>query len=768
MEKDFFSQWFTVLWRRKGVIILFLALVLVATVFFTRRQTPIYEAQTKIIIELEAPKYMPYAGNEVVSLGAGRAWDSTEFLETQYRIIKSRKVAAVVASSNLPLPPAYAKKLGRETLRLDQDHNFLGIDKIEDPEQREQAFANASAVDRILAGLSVEPVAKSRVVYINFRDSDPMRAQLIADAVARAYIEQNLQSKDVAVAHAVEWLTQKQAELGAQLQNDEQALLDFKREHGILSDLNDRQALLGHDLQDASRQLRQARREVAHQKTVVQSLKRLDLNALETSVESIVENSLIQRLKERLIVLENERTDLLRRYLEKHPDVEAQDQKIDRVRTLLKREVEGLRALEERALAAAEDNVHAQENEVSNLESEARDLHDLELKYRQLSGALESTKVLYDQMQLRLKEAELQAQTKANNVSVLDSALLPVFPVSPRLMLNLFVGLLLGLIGGIGLAFLAERLDSTVNTQEQIEELFGWSLLGLVSTTKNERSRDGAKLNLVPERCVLEAPSSTVAEQMRALRTNLLFLLPSKSEDSNDSLMLDAEQASLRVSGSLLVTSALASDGKTMVSSNLAAVMALGGSRVLLIDADLRRSRLLKVFKPGGSVRNDYGFSDYLIDLKVKRDIDVNDYVKHVEMESEGCLDVLTAGRQIQNPAELLQSQAFVEAFERFQKAYDLVIFDSPPICAISDALIIAQRVLGTLLVVRAEKTDRSALHFAQHALGGVNARVFGVALNDVNFEKSRYAKGYYGGYGYYHHSYAYRADSEHTGKSVS
>ncbi len=695
------SAWAAIVWKHKYLLLVFGGLVLTATVVFTRQQPRIYEASTEIIIDLAAPRYLAGGSGEVISLGTGNSWNTREFFETQYRIIKSRAVARIVV----------------DRLGLSHDLDFLGVTRIEDEAERAKKLAGTDPVAVLVRRVSVDPVADSRNVLIKVRDPDPERAARIADAVAEAYADRNLERKIDTAGDAAKWLRDQAADLEAQVAEAERKLLAFKREHDILgSTLAEQQHLAGLEVQDARRQLRQRESETADVEARYAQVRRLDLRDAESGIDEVLENGLVQRLKEQRIALQNERRDLLKRYLETHPDVQVLDDKLERVDAALAKEVGGIRTAMKRRLAAAEQAEAEAKRSVERLEQAYQGLQAFEAGYKALATEVEKKKGLQARMLDRITEAELQAQTRTNNVSALDAALVPQAPVSPRLSVNLAVALVLSVIGGLALVLLVERLDNSVKSQEQVEH-YGLTFLGVIPQVQPTSLFKGQGRDT--DRYVLDNPNSTAAECVRTIRTNLLFM---------------ASERELR---SMMITSAGPREGKTTTCVNIGATMAMSGSRTLLVDSDLRRPRLHKIF----DADNDRGLTNLILDP----DHAIDRLVRPTGVED---LDVLCSGPLPPNPSELLHTRGFRRALERLLETYDRVIFDSPPVVAVTDAQILGQQVDGTLLVVRAGETRRPMLDKAATLLRTVNVNILGALLNDVDV-----TRGGYGQYRYYYSS---------------
>lgn len=702
------GHYLQIVWKHKAFVLTFGALVISATVVFTRQQPRIYEAVTQLVIDQTAPQYLPNsAGQEVVALGTANTWNTREYFETQYRILKSRMVGAMVV----------------ERLGLAHDLDFLGITKIEDPADRARALERSDPIQALTSRLSIEPLEESNIVAVKVRDENPERAARLADAVCNAYADSNLDRKISFTGEAAKWLSTQMQEGKRDVEAAEDALLKFKQQNNIkTASLGDTQNQMGLREQDADRQLREARMESARLASVLEQVRKLDPMQVQTSVEEVLANGLVQRLKEQLVGLQNERSDLLQRYMESHPDVKTADEKIARVKAALEQEVKGIQQSLERKYQAAVSTEQKLAAEVGSISHGMQGLMVVELEYKRLEAAVQSKKELYVQLALRLKEAQLQAEARANNVRILDAALVPDRPVSPRLALNLSVALVLALFGGIGLALLVESLDSSVKNQEQLEKELGLTFLGMVPKIKPYRGKKANRFEasgpVDPDRYVLEYPHSTAAECVRTVRTNLLFMAPGRP---------------LR---KLLVTSAGPREGKTSTSVNVAASMATSGTKVLLIDSDLRRPRIHRVF----DLTNDRGLSNLVLEPEKPLD-------QVVQASTVENLDILCSGPIPPNPAELLHSPSFVRIMERFLERYDRVIPDSPPVCVVTDALILGTQCDGAILVVRAGDTSREMVKKARRLMADVKINILGALLNNVDLSRRAYGQ-------YYHQYY--------------
>jgi len=354
-------------------------------------------------------------------------------------------------------------------------------------------------------------------------------------------------------------------------------------------------------------------------------------------------------------------------------------------------------------------------------------LAKLELDYAPLTKSqAEATKV-YEEVKHRYSETSLSAQVETNNVRIQDLAPMPKKPVRPNKKLNLLLGVLIGLLMGIGAAYLVESLDSTLKTREDVEAIEHVEFLGVVPSVDDVELPEGDQPHDCPELYVHHFPKSSIAESFRIVKTNLSF-----------------SRQSFRP-GRLLITSPGPKEGKTTVGVNLAATSAAAGSRTLVIDTDMRRPRVHKLL----GIPRRPGITEFFLGT-----LPVFNYCRPTPVEG---LHVLTCGTVSPNPIEILESKKFLQMVEDLAQEYDTIVFDSPPLLAVADAKIISSMVDTAVMVVRAGVTSRDALREARGMLFPVLSEDVGVVLNGFDVEKHSYRYYYYRSkrYGYYSY-YAY------------
>lgn len=672
------------------------ALAVAAGMVWTARTPKIYEATCTIEYDPDPSK--PLGGSvEDVADPIGSFWMTREFFQTQNLVIGSRGIAErVVRTLGLHEDPTY----------LPQDDDAIG----------ETGNVEATSI-ALQSRLTVDPVPETRVVRVHARDVNPERAKLIADAVAQAYVDKTIEDRLVSTDRARDWLESQLSSLRGELDAAELALHDFKKGHNVLSvSMEDRQNLVANDLRathDKLTETRNRRIELeARARRLRASLGR-DLDQLDPTLmeaDAALTNLIIELRNKR-----QERDALAVKYGDEHPTMKQLNQEIG---VLARQAARERRALIESAehdveqIKAVEAGLRAAANQA---QAAGLNLNLREIEYRRLNDDRDNKAKLYEIVLQRLTETDLTRMLKTTHVRVLDRALLPSAPVSPNVLKNVLGSLLVGLLLGLSMTFFASRLDKTVRSVEMVEGL-GLTVLGVIphlagSDTepvpkpkpKPTKIRRGTVPPAPGDMVVHQEPMSAAAETFRMVRTNLAFM---------------SQEAPLR---SLVVTSALPLEGKTTVATNLATSLAQFGRSTLLVDADLRRPRVHKVFDVG----KDVGLTSLVVGEARLRDA--------VRPTSVDGLSVLPAGPIPPNPSELLHSAAFGRLKEDLLLQYDWVIFDSPPIGAVTDAAVLAPQLDGVLLVVRAGHTTRDSILSAQKQLSSVSARIVGSVLNDID-----------------------------------
>jgi tyrosine-protein kinase Etk/Wzc len=427
--------------------------------------------------------------------------------------------------------------------------------------------------------------------------------------------------------------------------------------------------------------------------------------------------SLAQSLSE----LQAERAGLRTQYKEVYPAVQALDRKISELKGKIEAEVQSL-------LVSLDAQGREEAKQIQEAEKGLEKLPEAE---KQLADLTRQAKVYEDTYSFMLqKKGELQV-TRAGQIGDVWVAEQPYAPagfIKPRPLLNMMLAVIMGLVLGIGLAFFFEYLDDSVKNADDVQAVVDLPVLGTIGRYLVSQDGFPASRRFLP---VLRDSKSQAAESFRTFRSNLLF------------------SAVDRPHRSILFTSPLPEEGKTTCAANLGICLSHLGKRVLLVDADLRKSVMHRAFNS----KRSPGLVDVLVEEEWQKALD--QAIQNTEVQN---LDLLTSGRTPPNPNEMLGSEKMGRLMDFLAGRYDFVLFDSPPVLAVSDAMVMARRVDGVLIVVRGGRTSRGSLQNVVDVLSQTGTRILGVVLNDIDFRRERY---YY--YYHYEHYYAYSEQSPET-----
>jgi succinoglycan biosynthesis transport protein ExoP len=691
---------FDVLVRHFWVALLVALGVLAAGAWYVQQRPASYRAEALILLEGEGDAVLPSL--EVMQPGQGQSSRAShrEYLRTQVLMLQSRSLAEVVAD-RLGLQPVPS-----------------GEDAVEDERQ--------DPAQTVLQTLTVEPIRDSSLIRVVALARDADLAMRIANTTATVYVEQSLERQVRAIENAEAWLNQQHASLKVSLEASERSMLSYRNDHNVLAvRLSENVSLLA-DMHSVSSQLADARLEVDRLRTAVAQMERIlrSGNLLDARVDAVVGNALIQDLRSRWVDIEVRRLGLLERYLPTHPEVESLVEQQEMVVRTMEDEVRRILTAYGDRFANARDVERRLASRLEEVEQRVQALGGHEVEYRVLERDADANRELFQIVERRLKEVELVRSLQRNRVSVVEEARRPTVPWDPRRQTLLAAIVLLALTLGAGSAFALELLDGSVQSTDAVLAQVKVPFVGAVpvarpSPTGRRSSRGPARGERINEALFsAEFPRSDVAEACRSVRTSLMFL---------------ASDNGLR---KILVTSANPQDGKTTTTANLGIVMAQSGSRILLVDTDLRRPCLHLVF----GKNRDVGLSSVLT-----REVTAEQAIQPTGVPN---LDILVSGPIPTNPTELMLTERFRELVEELASRYDRVLFDSPPTLPVTDSAILSGMVDGVLFVARAGRTPKHLLRKAVESLRGVRANLLGVVLNGVDYRKhGRSGGGYYGYY---------------------
>jgi succinoglycan biosynthesis transport protein ExoP len=661
--------------------------------------------------------------------------DSEQYYNTQYSILRSRGLAKRVVRrlqlQNHPLfngsapqsrGPLAIVREARQTLGSTVRGLFSSGEKkpaIEAPAPDENAV-ESGLISAFLGGVDIIPEKQTRLVEIAYVSTDPQFAALAATTLAEEYAQQNLDLRLETINKNLAWLGEEVVKQESKVTEAEAAMARYREKQNALS-LEDRQNIVVARLNTLNDTVTRARTTRLQKEAMYHQLKDVDPKSdTADSYPMIATNQGVIEAKTRLNDLAADKARLLGRYLPGHPDLMKVEGQIESARAALvaqrARVIESAK-VEFRSAADEERSFSAQ---LEGQKGAAMDLDRKSGAYLVLQRQAETNRLVYQSLLQQQKELRVVSNSRTNNVQVMDRAEPPGGPFSPNARRDWFTAITAGLLVGLGLAFGMEYFDDTVKTPDDVAQRLRLPLLGLVPSA-------GKRVPLLSE----PVPHD-FGEAFRSLRTSLVFTSGADGP---------------RV---IAVTSSQPLEGKTTTACNLGIVLALGGARVLLVDADMRRPGLHTVM----GAQNEIGLSHLLVGQARVREA--------VQKTSAHNLFVISAGRIPPNPSELLTSDRMNTLLQNLQSGpFDWVIIDTPPVLAVTDAVIVARSVAGVVFVIGSEMTRRAHAERAIETLSAGKPKSIGAVLNRVDFERNKYYYSRY--YGHHYHNYY----GSHTQKSA-
>jgi succinoglycan biosynthesis transport protein ExoP len=581
-------------------------------------------------------------------------------------------------------------------------------------------------IGAVKAGLRMTVLPNTNIVQVSFDSTDPLVARDLVNTLITVYFDQNLKDHMNGTGRVSALVAGQMEQMRREASDAQGKLAQFQKDHGLVGgDQND--SLVIDRLRAENGQLTQLEADRIVKEAKLQILKSNDPEL----VASIGPSATLAALRGQQLNLQSLLSQYQTKFGPKWPRVIEIQKQLDEVQKEIDAEMVNVKR---RVQDDYQTTLNTQALIRGTISTEMQNVYKLNssaAQYAVLRQEAESSRELYEALQLKLKESSIAAGLNTASASVIDQAMTPLGPINAGTSTNTIISGAMGCVLGLLLAFVLDSLDDTLRTTDDVESTSGLLSLGAIphfqSTQKQAAAMaDGVRTEM-PDKVrliSLAAPSSQAAEAYRALRSSIL---------------LSAIDNPLRL---LVVTSAFMSEGKSTLSANLGVMLAQRGERVLIVDADLRRSTLHLLF---GLQRPEQGLTNLL-----SRQTGDSAFLHPVpEMPN---LTYLPAGVVPPNPSELLASHRMAEMMRQWQQEYDRVIIDTAPILAVSDSLAPAARADAVLLVVRAGVTRKKALVRARELLRRANASVLGAVVNDMDLRTDGYygySSGYTYGYGY-------------------
>lgn len=709
--------------RRWPALSAFVACLVFAIVHAVTR-VPVYQAKVRVLID---PDRANVTGLKD-PLDPDHTTDAD--FQTQFTILQSRSLARSTMESlgiwNRPAPPpppspgsfGAVLETGRGVARqIRGSLSHLITTPAAPPPERSQSESavETAKINRFLAGLRVVPLPGSRLVDVYYESTDRVAAATYANAMVARFIQQNIEFKFTASKEVTDWLSDRLVEQRKALDVSEQQLQQY-RERNKIATIGEQTSITVQKLTDLTTAYTKAKTDRIAKEALYNQAKAIERNpAARDAFPPVVSNPVVQQLKGELIGLQRQHAQLAEKYGDRHPSLikilDAEKAADARLQAETVKVLDSVRQ-EYLAARAAEDSL-ADVLEVQKKETLALNRSDVDLAVLQRDA--ESNRQIYESLLQRVNEFSVTRERRTSNIRVIDPAELPQAAMGSGSQSDLRYGALGGFVLALCVAVLLEWLDSHVRTPEQITEELNLPFLGLVPLVPGVEGTTPLFHMHSPPR---------FGEAFRTIRTNVRLSIPAGRART------------------VVVTSPCAGDGKTLVASNLAVALSVADQRVILIDADLRRPRLHEVF----GMEQDGGLTNLLIG-----DAPASKLIRHT---SAPRLHLLTCGSLPPNPAELLDSRRFRSLIDQLGQHYDWVIFDSPPVLPVTDAIILANMSSAVILVAAADRTPLQAARTAIEQLGKARAHILGAVLNRVDLDRRAY---YYDRYyrrddeGYYH-----------------
>jgi capsular exopolysaccharide synthesis family protein len=696
------------------------------------RTEPVYQARVQIVIEKDPPKF---ASLEEL-FAHSESWFNYDFYETQYKVLQSRTVARrtlqglglwtpaqpvattapAAASSGLMgvARSAMARFRDAVTGSSGQTGPPATGPAMEPTIEPGESADQTRKINAFLASVTVSPVRNSRLVDLKFESGDPVFAARAANMLAHQYIEHSLEFKSLASKEAGDWLTEQLEVQRQKVAASEAALQRYKETHDAVA-VDDRENIVVQKLADLNTAVTRAKTERIQKEAVHKQLEALRSdNAPLDTFPAVLANSYIQEIKVDLAELRRQQAQLADTFGDKHPEM-------IRLRTAILAAEAKLEAETAKVVDAARSDylsALALERSLSTAldsqKAEALRMNRKGIEYGVLLREAASDRQVYESLLQRAKEAGISKELRSTNIRVLDAAEVPLSPVRPDYRRELGAATVLGLLAALGLAFFFEYLDNRIRTPDELKRHLSLPFLGMVPVIRRTDLHGEPLLNNgVPGR---------FAEALFSVRTSVLF---SSAEEG---------------ARSVVVTSTSQGEGKTVVATNLAIALAQTGQRVILVDGDLRRPQVHRLFDQP----QEPGLSNIIVGSSEPQ--------AALHSTDLPGLFLMTAGHTPPNPADLLGSPRFRELLEKLKGQLDWIVIDSPPVLAVTDASVLAHQVTGVIFVIGTDMVSVGNVTTAIEQLQVANARFLGTVLNKVDLDR----------HGYYYATYYRRRDRQY------
>jgi len=721
-EEVHLRDYLDVIFRRKWLIISLLALTFITTLILTLSSPKLYKATASIEVSTHEQKVTNF--EEVMST----EMRAQEFYQTQVTLLQNQALALLVmekldlANHSVMKELLFGDKKPGSLTRLkgmlkDQFKNLVEKLKANNEKAVEpvslvgkEALKQHALLEFLSKNLVVNPSSNSMIIQVAFISPDRHLSQQLVNAFTEEFVHWNMEKKLEASRLAREFLMKQIDRAKINLERSEEASNHFAKQAGIVS-LDSRMNSVYRQLEELNSALAEAEAELISEEVLYNQAVKGD----PSHIPEVMESQVIANLKADYARLRSDYEDLTVTFHDDYPTVKALKARMDSIANRISIEKEkNFHALASRYQAALK-TAKILQTRVERQKQLAIDLNDRATQYKIMAREVETNKGIYQSLLQRTREIESMVGVSSSNIHIIDKALLPILPFKPNVKRSLLLSIVVGLIGGIGLAFFVEYFSDTITNPDEIANRFQIPILGVAPLTKVDK---------YPVELTFTADSrSPLAEAMRSTKLSL-------------QLSGSASQAK-----SFLLTSSKPNEGKTTMAVNLALVFAGSSEKVVLVDADMRKPRLHKFFQSQSDIPSP-GLSSFLAGVSSNKSL--------VCQDGQANLYFIPAGPVPPNPVELLASDRFARLMKTLTQSFDRVILDGPPYQGFADTMVLARHVGGVVVVSSIGETTRNALRHFKRSMFNVQGKILGCIINKVYLTKLYGYHPYYKYYSYY------------------
>jgi polysaccharide biosynthesis transport protein len=743
--------WHTVR-KRKWLILTIAVIVTTLVIIEAYRTKSTYRASAFIEMVKETPSVKPAAGGVVIQTDEDSYYPQLSINTSLFRLTSEPLLEDVVANLKLDENPKFMEPqrasvweavqaiLNRASLKKQEPQTATAAPLTlsaasRGPRSPEESERLAPFVSMVAGSLLAEQVKETRTLKVTYTHTDPAITAAVVNGIAQNFIGRSFESKTEEFTNASDWLDVTTRELKAKVEKAEQGLADYTREHNIFS-TDSKQTLTTDKLSRLHDQATRTETERILKQSVYEEVKA----GRGAGLPAAFADPKIAALQSKLEELEGTEANLDLKYGADHPQVTAikQQTKITRNQLASNRKALEDKLKSEYELAARDEQ--SLKTALNQAKGEAVQQNQDAIQFNILKQEVDTAKALYTDFLQKTSQAKVEVAQQHNNMRLIQPARVPGSPVGPSRFRMIMLGFFLSLIGGVGVAYFLEYVDNTIKTVEDVNRYVRLPALGVIPAIaaaaqgklKGEKNGkrfiiagssrgEGAGVAHSSDRLAVIDNRSSAAEAYRVVRTSMLLSAAGSPPKT------------------VLVTSGQPGEGKTTTVVNTAISLAQLGASVLIIDCDLRKPSVHKVF----GLVHDKGLSTYL-----SQNIEIDELIIKLQISN---LSLLPCGPIPPNPAELISSERMKTLLRVLSERYDHVLIDSPPLIHVTDPVILSSLVDGVILVVHGGKSTRAVTQRARQELASVGAKVFGVVLNNVDLKRNGYedyySYGYHSGY---------------------